>query len=202
MGFRLDNAYSELPNQYVDSQGILQLLEAIFTIIEDTDILLADLLTKRDLNSAEGVWLDMIGGIVGYPRPAGLILDNNIFTFKTSPPGADDPDKSFGDTATPGAGGYFQGVHGVNLTDGTLVDDDTYRIFLKAKIASKEAEADVSLVELDNFISETFGIDFITTEPAACYVEVRILTPDPHPAVRYAIKEFAPITGGVDLYVI
>lgn len=199
MGFRLDNAYGELLNQFRDATGILSFLEAVFNRIEDTDQLLADLLTKRDLETAEGFWLDIIGAIVGYARPADLIPDGNIFTFKDQGADLDDPNKSFADGPPITQGGYFQDLGGVYYSNAQLIDDDQYRLLIKAKIAATNASP--SLPSIGRFISETFNIPFTMTVPVKGYIKIE-LTGSVEPAVRFAIQRFAPVAAGVDLYVV
>lgn len=199
MGFRLDTAYDELLNQFRDSTGILSFLEAVFNRVEDTDELLADLLMKRDLENAEGIWLDYIGAIVGLVRPAEYIPDSNIFTFKDEETDPDDPDKSFADGPPITHGGYFQSLDGVHYPDAELVDDDEYRIFLKAKIASTNASP--SLPSIGRFMSETFGVSFTISVPTPGYMVIELGTLV-EPAVRFAIRKFAPVAGGIYLYVI
>lgn len=201
MGYRLDRAYGELLNQFRDAPGILSFLEAIFNRIEDTDGLLAALLTKRDLESAEGVWLDILGAIVGVRRPVALIPDENIFTMKNVGD-PDDPDLSFGDAVPPTSGGYFQTLAGVRFPDAGLVDDDTFRVFLKAKIYSTSSSP--SLPGIGRFISEGFGIDpadFEITVPKSGYIQIE-LDSAVDSTVRFAIRTFAPVAAGVDLYVV
>lgn len=199
MGFRLDTAYDELLDQFRNSTGILSFLEAVFNRIEDTDQVLADLLTKRDLESAEGVWLDYIGAIVGFPRFAEYIPAENTFTVKDDPFDPDDQDLGFADGPPITYGGYFQTINGTQVTDGTLADDDTYRTFLKAKIASTNASP--SLPSIGRFITKAFAIDFTITVPVKGYIVIE-LESGVSPDVRFAIKRFAPVAGGVDLYVV
>lgn len=199
MGFRLDTAYEELLNQFQDAPGILSFLEAVFNRVEDTDQLLADLLLKRDLETAEGVWLDIIGAIVGYGRPAEYILDDNIFTFVDQSTDPSDPAKSFADDSPATYGGYFQDLDGVHPANAELVGDDDYRVLIKAKIAATNSAP--SLPAIGRFISESFGIGFAIAVPVAGYIVIE-LDAGTEPIVRFAIRKFAPVMGGVDLYVV
>ena len=199
MGSRLDKAYEEILNQFRNSDTILTYLEAVFNRIEDLDAVLGDLLNKRGIETAEGVWLDIIGAIVGYARPVEYILSENIFTFKDSGTDPDDSDKAFADGPPVTHGGYFQDLYGVYIDGAPLMGDDDYRVLLRAKIAA--TNADPSLPSIGRFISEAFGVDFEISVPTSGYISIQLET-GTAPAVRFAIQKFAPVAAGVDHYVV
>lgn len=87
-----------------------------------------DLLQLRDIDSASGAQLDIIGRIVGQDRELiaadlydffGMIGALNAFPM--------------GDSTNPTIGGIFYS-YGIDLGGNVELDDDTYRIFIKAKI--------------------------------------------------------------------
>lgn len=87
-----------------------------------------DLLQLRDIDSATGAQLDIIGRIVGQDRELiaadlydffGMIGALNAFPM--------------GDTNDPTIGGIFYS-YGIDLGGNVELDDETYRIFIRAKI--------------------------------------------------------------------
>jgi hypothetical protein len=87
-----------------------------------------DLLQLRDIDSATGAQLDIIGRIVGQDRELiaadlydffGMIGALNAFPM--------------GDTNDPSVGGIFYS-YGIDLGGNVELDDETYRIFIRAKI--------------------------------------------------------------------
>ena len=199
MGYRLDIAYGELLNQFRDSPRFLSLIDGIFNRVEDTDDLLADLLTKRDLETASGYWLDIIGEILGFRRPTEFVPGDQTFQFKELETDPDDPDEGFADGPPITVGGYFGDVDGIHFPEAPLVDDDEYRTLLKAK--ARATNASPSLPSIGRFITDAFSVGFTITVPARNYIVIE-LDAGTDSLIQYAIKRFAPVAGGVNLYVI
>lgn len=80
MGARLTRALSRIPDQFRQKPFYQQLITAIVNRSEESDAILADLATKRWLDTAEGVWLDTVGEIIGIPRFYEPITEG-IFTY-------------------------------------------------------------------------------------------------------------------------
>jgi len=132
MGTRLTRALNVVLNQFSVSGNLLDLIRSFVNRIEEVDLLLGQLATLRWIDSAEGVWLDDVGEIVGIDRPFEEVNPDNIFTFKTVYTDPDDPNKGFGSVPPPDTGGYFQSVWGIFTS--THVDDTEYRKWIKVKI--------------------------------------------------------------------
>lgn len=83
-----------------------------------------------DIDTATGIWLDIIGNIVQLPRRVPNVLTRSFFGF------SDNPDSgAFGDLAiatVPGAPFYDANSSQYGEFE---MDDETYRLMLKAKIA-------------------------------------------------------------------
>lgn len=108
-----------------------------------------DLIQKRSIDTATGVTLDTIGEIVGQPRE---LISADLYTF-------------FGFVGVPNAGGYgdvnnplvgakwysYGQVTGGNV----LLDDETYRLFIKAKILKNTTASTPE--EFISFINFLFG---------------------------------------------
>lgn len=116
-----------------------QELEEVFT----------QLLQLRSVDEAEGAQLDIIGEIVGQPRE---LISTDLFTFFGFQ-GAIKAD-TFGDLNNPSVGGLFYNF-GTALGGNTLLPDDLYRLFIKAKIFKNNTNATPE--EFISFMSILFG---------------------------------------------
>lgn len=87
-----------------------------------------DLLQLRDIDTATGAQLDIIGRIVGQDRE---LIAADLYDFF----GMQGALNAFpmGDTNSPSAGGIFYS-YGINLGGNVELDDETYRSFIRAKI--------------------------------------------------------------------
>lgn len=152
------------------------------------------LLAMTWLDTAEGVWLDRIGDLVGLKRPGNEELVRIFRTRATTDP-VYDPDHGFAN-ASGTIGGYLGGRWGIT-TDG-LVDDDTYRDLLRCKIAATNADA--SVPGIARFVYNSFGLTCtVVANPRQVLIE---LDGTFDLRQRRYIETYAPIVAGVDCRVI
>jgi hypothetical protein len=194
MGARATKAVSRLLNQFSDGPNWIDFMTAIAARLEDTDIVLSGLLLSRTLDTAEGVWLDQVGDIVGYPRPAEEVADAGIFTLKS----IGDPDNAAQGFSSLSAldGGVLTSIYGNPLS--TLADDTTYRKYLKGKVFatySGSGHADVY-----QFIDFVFSISSTVETPTIGVVKVELASALTG-AERRIIEALAPRSAAVDLYI-
>lgn len=116
-----------------------QELEQVFT----------DLLQFRSIDEAVGAQLDIIGEIVGQPRE---LINTDLFTFFgfQGHPKAD----GYGDLNDPSVGSRWYNF-GDPLGGNTQLDDELYRIFIKAKIFKNNTN--VTPEQFIEFIRILFG---------------------------------------------
>jgi hypothetical protein len=196
MSIVTEQALSRILNQFIDGPNFVNLFTAILNRFEDSHAMLLELLVHRFIDTAEGVWLDYIGDIVGVPRPYEPILDANIFTFKSIGE-ADDPDKGFGTTSSPLIGGLFQTIDGI--TTDTLADDETYRVYIKAKAQVTFARGTVQDIWLMvDFIFPTLT-DINVTSPNIGEVKV-LTTPVLQAFERKVVEKYAPVAAGIKVF--
>jgi hypothetical protein len=191
-------ALSRLLNQYSDATRIIDLLTDIFARIEDSNDILDDLLNLRDLDSATGVWLDVLGVIVGVERPYKELSSAFIFTFKSNPADPDDPDKAFYDPGGP-TGGYYQSYEGLRDPSGDLADDTEYRKLVKAKALANHVVGTIDDIAL--FIHGAFGVVSDVQDPISGEVEVELASALSQ-SERRAVEQLAPLLAGVNLTII
>lgn len=110
-----------------------------------------DLLQKRSIDEATGATLDIIGEIVGQPRELISADLFNFFGFQ----GALKAD-TFGDFGMPTIGSKFYDF-GTPLGGNVLLDDETYRLFIKAKILKNRTASTPE--EFLAFVNFLFGTD-------------------------------------------
>lgn len=108
-----------------------------------------DLLQKRSIDEATGAMLDIIGEIVGQPRELISADLFDFFGFQGALKAG-----SFGDTASVTVGSRFYDF-GTPLGGNILLDDETYRLFIKAKILKNNTASTPE--ELIAFVNFLFG---------------------------------------------
>lgn len=86
-------ATEHLMNQFQNSVDFKKLLRVAFNRILDSDEVLYNLENKTDINNATGVWLDILGRIVGLKRPPAEFDQNKLFTYGAI--GVSDPLKGY-----------------------------------------------------------------------------------------------------------
>lgn len=105
------------------------------------------LMQERSIDTAVGNQLDIIGDIVGQPRE---FIDTALLTYFAylGYPGAE----SYGDLNDSSLGGFYRGLNDP-LAGNTLLNDDQYRLFIKAKIIKNNTNATPNqLLAFVNFV--------------------------------------------------
>lgn len=115
----------------------------------DVQLALKDLMQKRSIDTAEGVQLDILGDIVGQPR---VLIDTALLEYFAFDGVLDG--KSYGDLNDSSVGGTWYSL-GDPLAGNTLLNDEQYRLFIKAKILKNRTNATPN--DFLNFISFVYG---------------------------------------------
>jgi len=108
------------------------------------------LMQERSLDTATGTQLDILGDIVGQPRE---LIDTALLTYFAY---LGYPDaESFGDLNDSSVGGFYRGIDDP-LAGNTLLNDDQYRLFIKAKIIKNSTNATPNqLLEFVKFVFDS-----------------------------------------------
>lgn len=109
------------------------------------------LMQERSLDTAAGAQLDIIGEIVGQPRE---LIDTALLTFFAFQGYLDA--QSYGDLDNPALGGPYYDINNP-LAGNTLLTDEQYRLFIKAKIIKNNTN--VTPNQFIEFMQFIFGID-------------------------------------------
>lgn len=111
-----------------------------------------DLFEKRWIDTAEGKQLDIIGKIVGQQR---LLLNADLLQFFGF--FGDVQAGSFGSASDPSLGYPFYSL-GAKKTGNILLNDEQYRLFIKARIIKNTSRATPEdLIHFANFVFSTKG---------------------------------------------
>lgn len=110
-----------------------------------------ELMQERSLDTATGAQLDIIGEIVGQPRE---LIDTALLTFFAFQ-GYPDA-QSYGDLNNQALGGPYWDVNNP-LAGNTLLTDEQYRLFIKAKILKNTTN--VTPNQFIEFMRFVFGVD-------------------------------------------
>lgn len=145
----LDVARGQVTEQFKNKQILDKYLDLIIHQQYAISQVFKDLLQKRSIDEATGAQLDIIGDIVGQPRE---LINADLFDFF----GFDGALKagSFGDINDSSVGAIFWDL---NTPQGgnVILDDETYRLFIKAKIIKNTTSATPE--EFIAFINYVFG---------------------------------------------
>lgn len=199
MGAATNRALARLLNQFSDRPNIQALLTDIFARVEDSNDILDDLLSSRDIDTATGVWLDILGDIVGVERPYKELSADYIFTFKENPADPDDPDKAFYDSGPPVTGGYYQSYEGLRDPAGGLITDAEYRKLVKAKAIGNHVGGTIE--DITRFILDGYSVSSHVTEDIPGEIEIELVSALSQ-GERRAVERNAPRAAGVNLSII
>lgn len=109
------------------------------------------LMQERSIDTAVGAQLDIIGEIVGQPRE---LIDTALLTYFAY---LGYPDaQSYGDLGVSGVGGFYRGLNDP-LAGNTTLNDEQYRLFIKAKIIKNNTN--VTPPQFVEFMQFVFGIE-------------------------------------------
>jgi hypothetical protein len=155
--------------------NVQKLFEDIYNGLDFVYDFVLELSNGRYIDTAEGVWLDYIGDIVGVKR-SHVELDKNLaFTFKLSGE-VDSPNKAFYDSAAPIYGGYLQSNEGLTEMSVGISNekesDESYRRKIKARAIANGASGTVQ--ELFRHILNGFGIQCKIESPTPGLILVTV----------------------------
>jgi hypothetical protein len=188
--------------QYSSSPKLRDLVLAITAEYCTLQEVLLQLQTRLDIDQSRGQQLDLIGEIVGQPRPKILTtIGGQIFGFDpivvagVGFPSGDSPDFGWSGAGRPDKGGRFSGEDGA-VFEGTMTDSD-YRTLLRARIYSNKA--DVTIDSIGEFLTVALrspGHSVHNNTPAVGSVE--LVTSHPISSVQEQIlTALAPVAAGV-----
>lgn len=146
----LSTARDQITEQFKEKDVLDRYLQLIIDQQYAIQEVFKDLLQKRSIDEATGTTLDIIGEIVGQPRELISVDLFSFFGFQ----GAIRSD-SFGSLGL-SIGGKFYNL-GDAVGGNILLDDQTYRIFIKAKILKNRTSSTPE--EFISFINFLFGTE-------------------------------------------
>jgi len=77
-----DTGLDRVINEFTESHNLLALLEAFLNRLDDSESILVDLRDKRSIDNATGVWLDIVGDIVGLNRPLASVSVDSLLKIE------------------------------------------------------------------------------------------------------------------------
>lgn len=125
----IEKGLRRLAWQFTDSLNFKAFIEAFLSELKELDDSGEQLLLERYLDTAVGAQLDGIGEIVGLPRPTAPNTEPGFFGFVNDPTAL-----GFGDLYDPLLGGHFISFDLYRV----IIDDDTYRHLIRAKIIKNQ----------------------------------------------------------------
>lgn len=157
----LAEARGRVTELFKDQPNFDAYLQLILSEKIELQSVFADLMQKRSIDTATGAQLDIIGDIVGQPRE---LIDSSLLTYFAYQGYSNAG--SYGDLSDDTLGSPYYS-YGDDLAGNTLLSDEQYRLFIKAKIIKNSTN--VTPNQLLDFITFVFGIttNFITAEGGA-----------------------------------
>jgi len=147
-------ALSRLATQYKDSVNLAGYISALLYEANELELTLQELLTERWIETAVGFQLDVLGDIVGQLRTIEEVIANPYFGY-VGAIGAREFDTidSNPDSAN------FRSISDIEFQS-EILDDDTYRLFIRAKIEKNETKTSIDeTIEILSFIVPDFVIE-------------------------------------------
>jgi len=147
----LEVARSRVTEQFKDKSVFDKYLQLLLGGKIELQNTFKDLMQLRSIDTATGAQLDIIGEIVGQPRE---LIDTALLTYFAylGYPEAE----TYGDLNDPSVGGFYRGLNDP-LAGNTLLNDDQYRLFIKAKIIKNSTN--VTPTQFIEFMQFVFGIE-------------------------------------------
>lgn len=151
----IDDIKKKLPT-VMKGANVEDHLEAFVYGLQDTKDILDYLIDHSSIETAEGVWLDLWGKLLGVPRQLRSWFPNEIFRFKAENE-VDPGDTNNAFLSSSGLnGGRFEVSTGGPRTPTQTMTDIEYRKLIFAKMASLQSGS--SRYDLWNYILNAYGI--------------------------------------------
>jgi hypothetical protein len=185
-----DKAVGRLAYQYQTAERFRAYVRALIDEYDSIYAALLSLETRLDIDASEGVQLDLIGEMVGQPRPEGIgsvfleFPPEEAFSF------AGGVGLGFSGVGRPDVGGRFVGL----AAAGRMIDDD-YRVLLRAAIFRNYSDCTVeSMGQYSLFVFGTRA----TIISGVGYVDITIQKPL-RGWERRLVEETFPVAAGIRL---
>lgn len=153
----LEESQDLITTQFQDKDIFNRYLRLLLSGIQEQILVKRDLIQRRDIDSAQGAQLDIIGDIVGQRRVLAEADLYPFFGFEGSLAA-----NSFGTFYRPNIGGYWYS-YGSRVGADVELNDDQYRQIIKAKIIKNNSHGtNEDFISFGRFVLGTkidFGVD-------------------------------------------
>lgn len=157
----LEKMRDRVTQQFKDKVVFDKYLQLFAKSSEEVQDMWKDLLQRRSIDESSGEQLDLIGRIVGQPRAITNLVSIPKFAFLGFPDGG-----SYGSLTDPSVGAEWYSLGDPLTGDTVILNDPTYRLFIKSKILKNNTAATTD--DLINFFSFLYGdIGVYITEDTA-----------------------------------
>lgn len=155
-----------ITTQFQDKEVFKKYLRLLLGGIQESLSVSQDLMQKRDIDSATGAQLDIIGDIVGQPR---TLVSADLYPFFGFQ--GDLVANSFGTYYNNQIGGYWYS-YGAKIGGDVTLNDEQYRLIIKAKIIKNNSRGtNEDYIRFGNFVFGT-KITFEDDHSGKCKVMV------------------------------
>lgn len=155
-----------ITTQFQDKDVFNRYLRLMKIGVQETLSVARDLIQKRDIDSATGAQLDIIGNIVGQPR---VLINTDLYPFFGFQGAL--AAESFGTYYNSQLGGYWYS-YGGKIGGDVSLNDEQYRLIIKAKIIKNNSKGtNEDYIRFGNFVFNT-QISFENDQSGKCTVLV------------------------------
>lgn len=179
---------ARIGHQYADAVNFIEFVRQTLTYVATLDDVAVEMLSFN-VEQPTGVYLDLVGRIVGAPAVIGEVNATQYFGFN-----GQDGAMDFGDTSDPGEGGYFREWDAPNWTQYNMSEAE-YQQAITLQIMRNYSQCSVD--EIINMI-KLISTKVFTTSSANLRLTITP-TVDYTRLERRLIEIFAPIPAGVAL---
>ena len=194
----LSVAQGRLITEYRESVNLINNIRTLLLEANTLEEVYCSLIEDRTIDTATGITLDILGSIVGQPREFVTANFINFFAFKDTDGNFPINTSGLGTLDNINAGGLFKSVND-DLTGTIQLDDERYRLFIRARIArnfSKATPEDV--IANAKFVTESSLVILEELEDAAYNLKIGRVFTDDEQAIILAL-DFIPKPAGVNV---
>lgn len=154
---------ARLATQYRESTNLINYIRSILKQSDELEQVFQDLLTKRSIDTAEGIQLDIIGDIVGQSRQLIDVGDLIFFGLQGVVNAG-----GLGDLNDPSLGARLASLDEPTSGFRTL-NDEEYRLFIRAKILRNHTRSTIQeIIDAVKFITDATLV--VITEGTMSYI--------------------------------
>ena len=194
----LDRAESRIISEYRESVNLINYFKTLLLEADNLEAVFCSLIEDRTLDTATGFTLDILGAIVGQPREFVSDAFQPFFGFTNIAGNILLNTEGFGNTLDPAEGGLWFSIYDT-LSGTVLLEDEQYRLFIKARISRNFSKATPEdIITYTRFIADAPLVIIEELDDAAYNLKIGRIFSDSDQAIILSLG-FIPKPVGVNV---